>query len=263
MPRCSNGMTFLIGNWLTELGAGQKRGLLASLLTITVMMSLALRSTRLGLVSMIPNVIPLLSLGGLAAALWDPLDSDTFVIAILAIGIGVDTVHFLMRYRRECLRGASLEVAIRRTFDLGRAIVITTLVLGLGFLPMSLSTYYSTQIVGTLLPFTLVMALVADLLLVPAMATLGWLKVELGLPPRLPMGLRPSRSRAAPERTLLIKFAIAATLGFLFLTGTRTGRALVETRLGEDHNAVARKVHAAERLVRSDAATLAQRIDPE
>ena len=64
-----------------------------------------------------------------------------------------------------------------RTFDFaGRAIVITTLILVVGFAPFALSDYYSIWIMGTLLPAILVVALIADLLLVPSLAAVGWLR---------------------------------------------------------------------------------------
>ena len=168
----------LLGAWLDEIIAGQQRGVFVSCLVIGAMMIAGLRSLRVGLWSMLPNLLPLLALGGFAALIWDPVDSDTLIIAMMAIGIGVDdTVHFLVRYRLESSRTADRAVAIRRTFEFaGRAIVTTTLILGLGFLPLAGSDYKPLRLIGTLLPAVLVVALVADLLLVPALARLGWLR---------------------------------------------------------------------------------------
>ena len=168
----------LLGAWLDEIIAGQQRGVLVSCLVIGAMMIVGLRSLRVGLWSMLPNLLPLLALGGFAALMWDPVDSDTLIIAMMAIGIGVDdTVHFLVRFRLESARTPDRTVAIRRTFEFaGRAIVTTTLILGLGFLPLAGSDYMPLRLIGTLLPAVLVVALVADLLLVPALARLGWLR---------------------------------------------------------------------------------------
>ncbi len=88
-----------------------------------------------------------------------------------------DTIHFLMRFRLESLKGIGKTEALERTFDFsGRAIVITTVILGLGFAPFAFSEYYSIWMMGTLLPMTLFAALAADLLLVPALAQVGWLR---------------------------------------------------------------------------------------
>ena len=169
------GMSVLIGNWLDEMMAGQRRGLALSMVLIAFMMMLVCRSWRLGLWSMLPNALPLLVLGGWVGGTWHVVDSDTFAVAMLAIGIGVDdTIHFVSRYRIESQRCDTDEEAIKRTFDFaGRAIVMTTVILVLGFLPMASSTYFSTKIMGTLLPMTLAVALLADLLLVPALVRLG------------------------------------------------------------------------------------------
>ena len=142
------------------------------------MMVVGLRSLRVGLWSMVPNLLPLVALGGFAALVWDPVDSDTLIIAMMAIGIGVDdTVHFLVRYRLEASRTPDREQAISRTFAFaGRAIVTTTVILGLGFAPLALSDYTPMRLMGLLLPAVLVVALVADLLLVPALAQVGWLR---------------------------------------------------------------------------------------
>lgn len=171
----ATGLAFLIGDWLDEIFAGQRRGLALSAVLIGVMMMIALRSAPAGLASMLPNVLPLLCLGGWVGTMWDQVDSDTFIIAIVAIGIGVDdTIHFLVRFRVESLRNEDRDEAIRRTFDFaGRAIVMTTVILVVGFLPFALSDYLTTRMMGTLLPLCLVVALLADLLLVPAMARVG------------------------------------------------------------------------------------------
>ena len=89
--------------------------------------------------------------------------------------IGVDdTVHFLVRYRLESSRMADTTAALERTFDFaGRAIVMTTIILVAGFLPFVSTDYYSTRMLGSLLPLCLVVALAADLLLVPALAQVG------------------------------------------------------------------------------------------
>ena len=177
-----SGLIFLLGDWLDGIIAGQKRGLGLSILMITVMMFLALASVRAALVSMIPNIFPLVVLGGVLGGFFEYVDSDTLAIAILAIGIGVDdTIHFLVRYRIELKRGVDKDKALQRTFAFaGRAIVMTTVILVAGFFPFSLSDYYSTQIMGTLLPLCLVVALLADLLLVPALAAVGVIRFKGG-----------------------------------------------------------------------------------
>jgi predicted RND superfamily exporter protein len=170
----SSGLLFLLGWWLDAIIEGQRNGLGLSFMLIAVMMIVGLRSLRVGLLSMIPNLLPLLAMGGYLGATLDRVDSDAMGLAMIAIGIGVDdTIHFLMRYRIESRRCDDRVEAIRRTFAFsGRAILLTTVVLVAGFLPFATSDYLGTEMLGTLLPLVLVMALLADLLLVPALVQL-------------------------------------------------------------------------------------------
>ncbi len=169
------GLAYLMGTWLDEILAGQRNGILLSGFVVMLMMMFVAGSARVGVWSMLPNVLPLLTLGGYVGLMWPKVDSDTLAVALLAIGIGVDdTIHFVSRYRVEVARGLSDRDAIRRTFIYaGRAIVMTTVILVLGFLPHATSDYFSTEIMGTLLPMALVVALLADLTLVPALVKLG------------------------------------------------------------------------------------------
>ena len=131
---------------------------------------------------MLPNLFPLLVLAGWIGGVWPSADSDIFIVLVIAVGIGVDdTIHFLVRYRSECRRTPDRRLALERTFDFaGRAIVMTTVILTAGFLPFATSDYFSAWILGTLLPACLVLALLADLLLVPAMAAVGWIRFPAG-----------------------------------------------------------------------------------
>ena len=137
--------------------------MLFTAIMVSLMMIISLRSVSAGLWSMLPNALPLVLMGGLLGLLYDELDSDALILAMLAIGIGVDdTIHFLMRYRMECRKGRASEEAITQTFHYaGRGIVVTTIVLTLGFLPMATSSYWPISMYGIFLPMTLIFALVA------------------------------------------------------------------------------------------------------
>ena len=165
------GMSFLLGDWLDEILQGQRNSLLASFVVIALMMMVALRSFRLGVASMLPNLMPILAYVGWLGLTWGPVDSDFLIVAILALGIGVDdTIHFLVRYRIERERNQPRDEAIRRTFAFaGRAILMTTVILVLGFAPFITTGYLTTQMMGWFVPLALIVAVLADLLLVPAM----------------------------------------------------------------------------------------------
>jgi len=170
----ASGTTFLAGNWLHEVVDGQKRGFAIAFFSVLVLMVIGLRSFGNGLLSMIPNSLPLLALGGWVGFFWDKVDSDTLGIAMMAIGIGVDdTIHFMMRYKIEAARTSDVALALERTFTFsGRGIFITTAVLVAGFLPLTITDYVTIHNMGTMLPYTFIVALAADLLLVPALIRL-------------------------------------------------------------------------------------------
>lgn len=184
------GIRPLLGRWLDGILTGQTLGVALSLVGVTALMAIGLRSVRIGLMSMIPNVIPLVVLGGLWGAFYESIDSDVFIIWMMAVGIAVDdTIHFLMRCRVELERAppgpAGRAEAVGRTFDFaGRAIVMTTLVLMAGFLPFALSDYLTLRLLGIWIPVVLLLALLADLLLVPAMVQVGWFRLDEGRGPR-------------------------------------------------------------------------------
>ena len=174
----ATGLVYLLGWYFDVILAGQRNGLAASFVIIALMMTLGLRSWRAGLLSMIPNLLPLAALIAWCGFRYDGTDSDILIAAVMAIGIGVDdTIHFLMRYRVEAERaapGADPAQALQRTYRFaGRAIVMTTVILCLGFLPFAISDYFTVDMLGTALPGVLLMAVLADLLLVPAMVQLG------------------------------------------------------------------------------------------
>jgi uncharacterized protein len=173
----SSGLLALFGSFLDTVVKAQKEGLLISCFTIALLMVIGLRSLRAGVLSMLPNLLPLGVLTGCLGLLWDRVDSDAFALTYIALGIGVDdTIHFLVRYRIESRRHEARE-ALRRTFSFaGRGIVMTTLILSCGFLPFLLSDYFFMRMLGGLLPLCFLVALAADLLWIPALSRLGWIR---------------------------------------------------------------------------------------
>ncbi len=170
-------LTGLYGDFMDQMVEGQRRGVLFAAATIALLMVLGLGSIQVGLWSMVPNLLPLLSVIGVFGLTTDVIDSDAMIIMMMAIGIGVDdTIHFLMRFRLESARGSPAEAIDNTMAYAGRGIVLTSVILVLGFLPMALSSYFSIWIMGTYLPMALVVALAADLYLLPALATVGLLR---------------------------------------------------------------------------------------
>ena len=147
-------------------------GTAAALLGISVLLIAALRSMRLGLVSLVPNFAPAVMGFGVWGLAVGQVGLALSVVVAMTIGIVVDdTVHFLSKYRRARREfGHSSEDAVRYAFQAaGRALVTTTAVLVAGFLILLLSPFIPTAQVGLLTALIIGFALVADLLLLPAL----------------------------------------------------------------------------------------------
>ena len=130
-----------------------------------------LRSTPHVLLAFIPNVLPLLMTLALLSLMGRDLQVSNIVSFTVAIGLAVDdTIHFVARYREERLAGHSHQLAMQRTMlGAGHAIVLTSILLICGFGLLSTSELTSTFYFGILTAITLISAIFADLLLLPAM----------------------------------------------------------------------------------------------
>jgi predicted RND superfamily exporter protein len=149
----------------------QIRGFLLAFSVIAVLLCAIFRSVKIGLIAMVPNLAPvILTLGAMGWADL-PLDYIRLLIASVAIGISVDdTIHLLMRMIHEFRERGRYEEAFHATMsDVGRALFVTSVVLACGFLVMLLSTMDSLSRFGVLLAGTVVTALVADFLVLPAL----------------------------------------------------------------------------------------------
>jgi predicted RND superfamily exporter protein len=149
---------------------------------ITLMMIFILGSVRIGLLSMIPNLTPII-LGLLIMVVKPiPLDMFTLLIGSIAIGLAVDdTIHFMHNFKRYYLETKDAAKAIEHTFyTTGKAMVITSIVLSLGFYAYMMANMISVQNFGLLTGSVILFALLADLLLAPALMMVvtkwGWIK---------------------------------------------------------------------------------------
>ena len=116
-------------------------------------------------------VLPIVLGFGLMGFLDIPLSVSTVMIASVGIGIAVDdTIHFLMRYRREWLAGCSPAGAVRRALlGVGRAMVFSSIGLAAGFSILISSRFRPNREFGLLVAFILIVALLADLFATPVL----------------------------------------------------------------------------------------------
>ena len=149
-------------------------GTVVVLVAISAILLFALRSLRLGLISIVPNLLPALLGFGVWGLTVAQVSLSLSVVVAMTVGIVVDdTVHFLSKYRRARREhGRDAEEAVRYAFDTaGRALVTTTFVLVAGFLILVFSPFVPTAQVGVLTAMIIGFALLADLSLLPALLT--------------------------------------------------------------------------------------------
>jgi predicted RND superfamily exporter protein len=141
---------------------------------ITPLMMLLIGSLRAGLVSMVPNLVPILLTLGLMVVLDIPLDGFTLLVGCIAVGLAVDdTIHLIHGFRRELASGKDPETAIRNTLETtGRALLFTTVILCSGFVVFWLSSMDGLQKFGFLISFAVATALLLDILVTPALLLL-------------------------------------------------------------------------------------------
>jgi predicted RND superfamily exporter protein len=175
------GSVALMMRAMDEIAQSQYSSFLLALGVISVIMIITLGSAQAGLISIVPNLIPALLTFGLMGLLGITLDTDTLLIAPVIIGVAVDdTIHFMTSYRLELIKTRSMQQALYNTLhDVGRAVMFTTMILGLGFAILSFSEYLGIAKIGIFGGLAIFMALLCDLLLLPAMLMI--LKPRFGL----------------------------------------------------------------------------------
>lgn len=147
--------------------------IITSILIITLIICIGLKSFSLGLLSLIPNVFPLL-IGGLWLYTSKlSLDFSCVVAFVISLGITVDdTIHFLDAYKNTD-KNRSIQSRLANTFNIcGHGIVLTTVMLALGFGVLILSDFQANYKLGVLCVLILVFAMLADLILLPAIISL-------------------------------------------------------------------------------------------
>jgi len=163
------GGAVLYANMNRSLLTGQLRSFGLSLGIITFLMILMAGEVGLGLISLVPNLLPIFWTMGLMGFLGYPLDSTTAMIAPIALGMAVDsTIHFLSRFRREYKKTQDHQKAMERTLHLiGRAMIGTSLPLAAGFFVLTISVFRPVYAFGLLSGTVVILAMLLDLILTP------------------------------------------------------------------------------------------------
>ncbi|EPJ0792485.1 efflux RND transporter permease subunit [Vibrio vulnificus] len=142
-----------------------------TLILISALMIFALRSWRLGVISLVPNIAPAVIGFGLWALISGEINLGLSVVVTLTLGIVVDdAVHFLAKYQHARKEGQNAEQAVRYAFHtVGRALWITTVVLVAGFSVLAMSQFRLNSDMGQLSAIVIFVALVIDFVLLPSL----------------------------------------------------------------------------------------------
>jgi len=163
------GEGILINNAADYMAVNAITSFSSTFVIIGLIHALLFMSVRAGILSLIPNVIPVLMNFGVMGLVGIPLNTGTALVATVAIGIAVDdTVHHMITYARQLNRHHDQRVAMIETLRIqGRPIVYVSLALAGGFLVLMFSNFVPTRSFGVLSAFVMVVAMVAELVLTP------------------------------------------------------------------------------------------------
>lgn len=158
------GTNFLVRNLLISL--------LLAIGVIAGMLTLLFRSWRMVLVSLIPNLFPLVITAAIMGYAGIPIKPSTILVFSIAFGISVDdTIHFLAKYRQELtLREWDIRYSVIRSVrETGVSMIYTSIVLFFGFGMFALSNFGGTVALGVLVSLTLLIAMLSNLVLLPSL----------------------------------------------------------------------------------------------
>lgn len=151
--------------------SSQIRSLLLALIIISIIMMILFRSLKLGIFSIIVNLVPILCGLGLMGFLNIKLDMGTAMIAPIAIGVAVDdTIHFLTQYKKKYTDDTSIKNIFSKIYSIIlKPIIFTSVVLAVGFGSNIISNFKPNAYFGVITAFTLIVAMICDLFLLPSL----------------------------------------------------------------------------------------------
>jgi hypothetical protein len=172
-PKVS-GMAPLIGVLSELVVDGQIRSLALSIIAVFLIIAVAFRSVKAGLIAIVPLIVAALCLFGIMGHIGITLNIATALISSIMIGIGIDyTIHFLYRFRLEARNGTDAEEATIRTLTTsGKGIVYNAISVIIGFMVLMLSGFEPISFFGFLIVFSIAVCLFGALTILPALLVL-------------------------------------------------------------------------------------------
>jgi len=164
VPLFIKGNKYLIDNLITSM--------IFAFFIIALIMAILFRNFRMIIISLIPNLIPLLLTGGIMGYFGIPLKPSTALIFSIAFGISVDdSIHYLAKYRQELkIHNHFVPIAVSRSLrETGSSMMYTSIILFCGFIIFTFSEFGGTVALGKLTSITLLFAMFTNLIVLPAL----------------------------------------------------------------------------------------------
>lgn len=167
----STGEMILFNNASDVMAINEITSFSLTFAVIGLIHSLLFMSLRAGLLSLIPNLVPIVCAYGVMALFGVPLNTSTAIVASIAVGIAVDdTVHHMVAYSRQLRAHHDQRLAMFNTMKAqGRPIIYVSLALAAGFLVNTTSNFVATVHFGLLAAFVMLLAMVGELMLTPVL----------------------------------------------------------------------------------------------
>lgn len=159
----AKGAHYMVDNLLSSI--------IYAIVSISLLMALLFRSFRMVLITMVPNIFPLIITAALMGFFGVPIKPSTILIFSIALGISVDdAIHYLAKYRQELKGGLTVkEAAIESIRESGVSMIYTSIILFAGFSVFIFSDFGGTKALGILLSITLGVAMVCNLVILPTL----------------------------------------------------------------------------------------------
>lgn len=163
------GTAELLDRNMSYMSSSLVEGLSFAILVVSILMGLLYRSFRMVVISIVPNIIPLIVIAGVMGFFGINLKVTTAIVFTISFGIAIDdTIHFLSNFKLELKRGKSKIYALKSTYlGTGKAIVLTTVILIGGFSMLLMSDFMGTFYMGLMICITLIVAVLSDLFILP------------------------------------------------------------------------------------------------
>ena len=163
------GAAYLLNQSNRNIAKGVVKGISLALIMMLITIAVLFNSIKTAMVSLLPNLLPLLILGGLMGYIGIDLKVSTSLMFTIVLGIAVDaTIHILAKYRHESLRGVAPGSALVKSFlSTGWSVMITSLIISSGFVIFLISNFESIFYTGLLVSLSLITALLSNIIILP------------------------------------------------------------------------------------------------